>query len=310
MITKLHRWVKDARIVLKSPPYTEWVFVMVFSKKFYPECLRHIPDPPEQLYYRGNTELLNTKAIAIVGSRAMTSYGEKACTFFACELARCGLVIVSGLATGIDGVAHRAALDVHGKTIAVLGNGLDPKVLFPPVHRRLAEAIVKNGGLLISEYPSLEPARRAYFPQRNRIIAALAVGTLIVEAAHHSGALVTAMHALDYNRDVFAVPGPIFSSRSTGTNDLIQHGAKLVVHPSDILEEFGIAAPDPKQRATQLSLEQHQIIEHLQTAPLSAEQLVLHTGFSPLAIMTTLTELEIQGIVRKNREQNYEISDC
>lgn len=284
---------------------------LVFEE--YPALLQEIPQPPIQLYYEGNIELLQQPGVAVVGSRALTRYGERACALIVRQLVRAGCVIVSGLAIGIDAVAHRAALEAGGQTIAIIGSGLGHTTIFPVTNRPLARRIVQTGGLLLSEYTATTPARAYYFPERNRLIAGCTLGTVVIEAAERSGALLTAKYALDCNREVFAVPGSLFSSRSVGTNRLIQRGAKLVLSGSDILQELGMATADePYQLSLRykhgLTPEQRLILTSLETATLSAEQLVQHTGIAALKIMTNLTELAIQGIVRKNREQNYEIS--
>ncbi len=310
---------------MKSPQHTLRALIMILDSLSFPAPLREIAQPPALLFYQGDTAVLQQPAIAVVGSRAMTSYGEQACRVLVTGLVRAGLVIVSGLALGIDGVAHRQALACGGKTIAVVGSGLAPKAIFPHSHLTLAKKIVAQGGLLLSEYPDDTLARAYYFPERNRIIAGLTLGTVVVEAAERSGALLTARFALDCNREVFAVPGSIFSSRSVGTNRLIQRGAKLVNNAQDILAELNIetnespaessslagsAAATNKLPLHHLLPEQKKIIRCLADEPGSAEQLVQNTGLSALSIMINLTELEIKGIVRKNREQNYEISHC
>lgn len=290
----------------------------ILYPKDYPECLRQIALVPTQLYYEGNVALLGQPAVAVVGSRASTTYGERACTQLATGLVRAGIVIVSGLAIGIDTVAHRAALGAYGQTIAVLGNGLDSAVFFPKTNRKLARQIVAQGGLLLTEYPADTPARAGQFPARNRIIAGLSLGTLVVEAAQKSGALITAHLALDCNREVFAVPGSIFSSRSLGTNRLLQQGALPVCAVNDILRTLDMAPLDAVGNPTATAVRhnhkfnpiQRALLQELQNENLSAEQLVQRTAFSALDIMTNLTELEIPGIVRKNRDQNYETSYC
>lgn len=208
----------------------------------YPILLRHIPDPPLTLFYRGDIQLLQQPAIGVVGSRKPTSYGRASCAYLVKEMVQAGLVIISGLAHGIDGEAHRTALAAGGKTVAVLGCGIDQ--VYPASHRLLFQKIASLG-LLISEYPPGTPPVPGLFPERNRIISGLSLGILVVEAAEKSGSLITADCALEQGREVFAIPGPIFSSVSSGPHNLIKQGAKLVTSCDDVLDELGITLPCP-----------------------------------------------------------------
>jgi len=202
----------------------------------YRPALRTLESAPSLLYVRGTLLESDRVALAMVGTRTATRYGLDAAHYFALELARAGVTIISGLAQGIDTAAHRGALDAKGRTLALLGNGID--VLYPRENDRLAQQIIENGALL-SEYPLGTPPIASNFPRRNRLISGLARAVLVVEAPEHSGALLTANAALEQGRDVFAVPGVIFNPSSVGTNRLIQDGAKLVMSSADILEEFG-----------------------------------------------------------------------
>ncbi|MBC2191677.1 DNA-protecting protein DprA [Listeria sp. FSL L7-0229] len=201
----------------------------------YPELLREIYEAPPILFCKGNIDLLQKQAIAIVGTRQMSEYGRKACRQIASELSEHQLVIVSGMAVGIDTTAHKAALQKSGATIAVLGSGVNN--IYPLKNQLLANDIAQDG-LLLSEYLPDEEARRWHFPERNRIISGLSMGTVIIEAAERSGSLITADMALEQNRQVFAVPGNIFIDTWKGTNYLIQEGAKLVMNANNIIEEF------------------------------------------------------------------------
>lgn len=203
----------------------------------YPWLLNQIYDPPKLLYCLGNQKLLSKKLIAVVGSRKMTPYGKWVSEKLTKELVEKGLVIVSGLARGVDTSAHRQALRAKGLTIAVLGSGFDH--IYPGENKRLAEEIVEKGGLLISEYPPEHRVFPANFPKRNRIISGLSLGVLVIEATLKSGSLITARLAANQGREVFAIPGPINSVQSEGTAMLIQQGAKLVFKLEDILEEIG-----------------------------------------------------------------------
>ncbi|MBC2120714.1 DNA-processing protein DprA [Listeria marthii] len=201
----------------------------------YPALLREIYEAPPILFCKGNIDLLQKQAIAIVGTRQMSEYGRKACRKIASELSEHQLTIVSGMAIGIDTTAHKAALQKDGATIAVLGSGVNN--IYPLKNQLLANDIARDG-LLLSEYLPDEEARRWKFPERNRIISGLSIGTVIIEAAERSGSLITADMALEQNRQVFAVPGNIFIDTWKGTNYLIQEGAKLVMNANNIIEEF------------------------------------------------------------------------
>lgn len=210
-------------------------FVTVFDAQ-YPQHLAETQQAPWVLFYKGNLSLLQQPAIAVVGSRKATPYGYKATDLFTKPLINAGFTIISGLAKGIDTYSHQAALDFDGKTVAVLGNSLDH--CYPALNRSLQVQIAQKGCLL-SEFPISTPPRPPFFPLRNRIIAGLAIGTLVIEAQKQSGSLLTAFLALEFGREVFSVPGSIFDPHSTGTNELIQkQGAKLVLRPEDILDEL------------------------------------------------------------------------
>ncbi|WP_158934054.1 DNA-processing protein DprA [Burkholderia sp. S171] len=247
---------KAAYAVLGAPPRSElgsfdeclartleWASVpgnriVTLADSAYPPALLTMPDPPPLLYVKGRLDLLHARAVAIVGSRSATPQGTDDARRFAHALSDAGLAIVSGLALGIDGAAHRGGLSGPGGTIAVIGTGAD--LVYPPLHHALAHEIATNG-TIVSEWPLGTPARQANFPQRNRLIAGLASGVLIVEAAMRSGSLITARFANEMGRDVFAIPGSIHAPLSRGCHRMIKQGAKLVETPDDILEEFGFA---------------------------------------------------------------------
>ena len=250
---------KAARAVLGPPPRSElgsfdeclactleWASapgnrIVTLADSAYPPALLTMPDPPPLLYVKGRLDLLQARAVAIVGSRSATPQGIDDARRFAQALSDAGLVIVSGLALGIDGAAHRGGLSGPGGTIAVIGTGAD--LVYPPLHHALAHEIAVNG-TIVSEWPLGTPARPANFPQRNRLIAGLASGVLIVEAATRSGSLITARLANEMGRDVFAIPGSIHAPLSRGCHRMIKQGAKLAETPEDILEEFGITIPN------------------------------------------------------------------
>ncbi|MFH1460925.1 MAG: DNA-processing protein DprA [Patescibacteria group bacterium] len=206
----------------------------------YPRLLKEIYSPPALLYLRGELKPEDEFSLGIVGTRKLSLYGRQVTLLIAAELAQAGLTIVSGLAKGIDTLAHQSALKVKGRTIAVLGSGIDRQSIYPPINRSLAEEISENGAV-ISEFPIETQPLAQHFPQRNRIIAGLSLGVLVIEAPSKSGALITARDALEQNRDVFAIPGHILSTNSSGPHDLIKMGAKLVNQASDILEELNLS---------------------------------------------------------------------
>lgn len=206
--------------------------------KQYPAALKRIYDAPSIIYVKGNKEILNSFCIAIVGSRLCSKYGEKVVKNISSELAKYGIVIVSGLAKGIDSSSHIGCIQSHGKTIAVLGNSLD--IIYPPENKYLADKILTTGGAIISEYVIGSKINKMNFPARNRIISGISKGVVVAEARQRSGALITVDFALEQGREVFAIPGNIDNYNSKGTNKLIQDGAKLVTSAKDILEEFNI----------------------------------------------------------------------
>ncbi|MDD5295073.1 MAG: DNA-processing protein DprA, partial [Patescibacteria group bacterium] len=206
----------------------EDIKIMAITDKSYPALLNEIYNPPPLIYYKGELDLKNDFTLAVVGTRKFTAYGEQITDYLVKDLAANGLTIASGLALGIDSLAHLATLATGGKTIAVLGSGLDRENIYPSQNRYLADKIIASGGAIMSELPLGTPPLRHNFPQRNRLISGLSLGTLVIEAGEKSGALITAAYALEQNREVFAVPGHIHSPVSAGPNKLIKEGAKVV----------------------------------------------------------------------------------
>lgn len=260
----------------------------------YPSQLRELHDPPPGLFLRGSgaVELLGRCGVAIVGARACSSYGSQVGRLLGRELAAAGLVVVSGLARGIDGEAHRGALEAGGRTVAVLGCGVDRD--YPTAHGQLAARICERG-LIVSEYaPGVEPAPWR-FPARNRIIAGLAAATVVVEARDRSGALITADFALEAGHEVFAVPGEITSALSAGTNALLRLGATPLTSSEDVLEALGVevaSAPSPELGETPA-----RVLEALVREPSGIDGLVRETGLDAAAVATALAELELAGAV-------------
>lgn len=232
----IHRTLTKSFIESRLERYAEeGIHYVTRLDPAYPRLLAETARPPWVLYYRGHLDMLGKPLIGMVGTRVPTAYGKRAAEQLAGQLSQVGWGVVSGMAKGIDSVSHEAALRGPGSTIAVLGTAID--VVYPPENRSLHREIVEKG-LILSEYPIGTKSHPGLFPQRNRVIAGLSLGILVVEAAERSGSLITADHALDASRDVFAVPGPISSPKSEGANRLIKQGAKLVSTVQDILEEY------------------------------------------------------------------------
>lgn len=243
-----------------------------FLDEDFPESLRHIPDPPAILFYRGDFSLLQYHSIAIVGSRRTSSYGESACQYFSNGLSKSGMVVVSGMALGIDALAHRFALEAGAPTIAVMGCGIDQ--IYPKQNTYLYRKILASG-LILSEYPANTKLHPGLFPDRNRIISGISLGVLVVEAAERSGSLITADHALQQGKEVFAVPGPIFSSTSGGPHSLIKQGAKMVTNYREVLEEFTWLLPTKQTDDDKISLDsdERHLLSMINIEPIHWDQL-------------------------------------
>jgi len=275
----------------------------------YPEALRWIPEPPPVLYIWGTLRHEDSLAMAVVGSRKPSPYGQLAAQRLSTELAQYGFTVVSGLARGVDSLAHQGALQAGGRTIAVLGSGIN--VVYPPEHRRLYEAI-RDQGAVVSEFPFDTKPDRWNFPRRNRIISGLTLGTLVVEASDQSGSLHTARHALEQGREVFAVPGRIDAPSSRGTNNLIKRGAKLVEGIDDILEEFPEAvrlavrqhstAPVPTDAApmpTDLTPDEARVLGLVPPEETHIEAIIHASQLPAQAVASILLTLELRGLVRQ-----------
>ena len=274
--------------------------VLGFDDDRYPSLLREIPDPPLALWALGNPELLSRVGVGIVGSRAATSYGRRAAGKLAAELADYGVTVVSGMALGIDSEAHLGALRRAGDTIAVLGSGID--CIYPPQNRHLYEDI-RQSGLIVSEYPMGTRPDGFRFPARNRIIAGLCRGIVVVEAAKKSGSLITAQLALDFGREIFAVPGQIDSMKSEGANWLLREGAKLVASAGDIVEELQLVIEGVGSShigtATPAGLDPGavELLRQLEPYPLSQDEVSQRTGLSPARLSELLLYLELEGCI-------------
>jgi DNA processing protein len=285
----------------------EKIEMIVFSERGYPQILKESPNPPYIIYTKGKLDLNDAPMIAIVGARKNSSYGAQIARSFAKELSQAGLIVVSGMALGIDTYAHRGALDAHGKTVAVLGNSLDDANIYPRENFNLSREIC-DSGMLLSEYPAEMKAGTLTFPARNRIVAGLTLGTLVVEAGEKSGALITSQMALDANRQVFSVPGSIFSEASFGTNNLIKSGAKTVTGVRDILEELNLTEKNMKQKMVPkepTNQEEALILKVLSSDPLHIDNISKMTKLQTATISGTLTMMEIKGWVKNIGGQNY-----
>jgi len=280
--------------------------IVCFCDSSYPELLRTIESPPLMLYVKGALAREDLRSIAVVGARSATPYGKENARRFAADLSRSGYVVVSGLARGIDTWAHRGAIEAGGRTIAVLGCGID--TVYPVENRALSEQIVKEGAV-ISEFPPGTPPLRQNFPMRNRIIAGMTLGTLVIEAGEKSGSLITAEMALNCGREVFAVPGSIASKLSKGTHQLIKEGAALVDTVEDIAGELWINRymTSGKEMPAVIQLEHftadekavvHCIDDEGKTAAVIAEL----SGLEPSRAMTSLSLLELKGFIRRGAE--------
>lgn len=263
----------------------------------YLALLGHIARPPKALFYSGILPGDRQPTVAIVGSRKPTQYGHEVTHTLSYELARRGVIIVSGLALGVDGIAHRAALEAGGTTIAVLANGLP--TIYPASHKTLARQIIDRGGAIISEYEPEIPARNYQFLERNRIVSGIADAIIITEAASRSGTLNTAMHALEQGKDVFVVPGNITSPMSAGCNALIKQGASIVTSATDILE---VVSPSSTHEQSRLPLgdtpEETSIIQLIQSGIRDGEELQRASGIDASTFAMTLTMLELNGSIR------------
>lgn len=272
----------------------------------FPPSLEDIPDPPVLLYAKGSIEARDQLAIALVGSRRCTPYGMRIAERLAGALARVGMTVVSGLARGIDAAAHRGALKAGGRTIGVMANGLSQ--VYPPEHEELARQIA-DAGAVLSEMPMEQGPLAGLFPQRNRIISGLCQGVVVVEATPRSGSLSTAAHAMEQNRDVFAVPGPVDSLSSQGCHRLIRDGARLVETVDDILEELGplVREVRPSQTETPvrhpaeltLSDQERTLLGQLDDRPSAIDELIARTGLAASQVLATLSVLEMRRLVRR-----------
>jgi DNA processing protein len=281
------------------------ITVLTQADPEYPRLLREIPDPPAVLFVKGALLANDALAVAIVGTRHATRYGLDQAERLAAGLARAGLTVVSGLARGVDGAAHRAALEAGGRTIAVLASGL--LKIFPPEHQELSQAVTNHGAILSEAPPTREPLS-GMFPPRNRLITGLSLGLIVVEAADRSGALISARHAMEQNREVFAVPGRIDSRMSRGCHGLIRDGARLVSSVDDVLEELGPLVEPARDRhgrevrhaaELQLNDQERQVLDAIEIDATSIDQVAASSGLPVQRVLATLSVLEVRRLVRR-----------
>jgi len=284
---------------------TKNIHVITRDDKDYPENLANIDQPPPVLYYKGTIKTEDRWAVAMVGTRRITSYGRQVAEQVATYLARNGVTIVSGLARGIDGVAHQTALANGGRTFAILGSGVDE--IYPPEHRQMAERIAENGAVISDYFPGTPPDA-ANFPPRNRIISGLSKATVVVEAGEKSGALITATFAAEQGRDVFAVPGSIYAPQSKGTNRLILEGAQPLIKPEDILDSMDLRKIDQYKQATLLlpvDEIEAKLMSILNLEPVHIDEIQSKSGFPVEKVSAALTMMELKGMVRQVGGMTY-----
>ena len=308
-------WYKDfsnlnrVQFLEKELEYLTKANIQILTRQdiSYPQALLEIATPPTILYVKGDISGLEN-ALAIVGTRKYTPYGARVAEKLSRELSESGIPIISGLALGVDSIAHRGCLDGRSKTIAVLGGGISPEALYPKTNQSLANAIIASGGAIISEFPPRSKPRRENFVLRNRIVSGIARGILIIEAPIKSGTMTTVKYALEQNRDVFAIPGNIDVKNSEGTNQLIKQGAYLVTQVEDILNVFGLEVIRRQLDLSQFESEQREILQYLVQSPLKIEELASLTKQEVMDLMATLSILELSGIVTLGVQGEYSLN--
>ncbi|MBI2052286.1 MAG: DNA-protecting protein DprA [Candidatus Sungbacteria bacterium] len=297
-----------------TDPKAEWakleklnIKTISFFEKSYPKLLKETGSPPTLLYLKGCADLLKEKCLAVVGTRTPSSYGRAAVEMLVPKIAAAGLTVVSGLAQGVDALTHLATLKAGGKTIGVLGCGLDQ--IYPKMNEPIAKEMLAKNNLIVSEYPVGTPALRQNFPARNRIIAGLSLGTLVIESKADGGALITAKQALEANREVFALPGPITYPTAAGTNKLIQEGAKVILTAEDILQELNLKVLTGEEKIKvnldKLSADEKNMVSLIQKEPAHIDKIIQITKLKPHVVSSTLTGLELKGFIKNTGGQIY-----
>ena len=279
------------------------------SELFTP-LLREIAQPPRELFVRGNVKILQSEnMLAVVGSRKFSEYGRQCVQKLLPQVVQAGVIIVSGMAYGIDSLAHGVSVNLKKPTVAILGTGVDSRSIYPRTHIKLAHQIIANGGAVVSEYPAGTPAYKGSFPARNRIVAGMSRGALIVQAAEKSGSLITARLALESNREVGIVPGPITDKGCAGSNDLLQQGATPILNSQDLLDWFGIdlklEIKSVKHDRADWSDNQKRVMVVFTSDPVSLDVLLDKTTLPPSVLTAELTQLELQGVIENVGGMRY-----
>jgi len=270
----------------------------------FPELLKKIPNPPQQIYFQGELKKSEKYPLAVVGTRKMSNYGQQVTEYFVRVLSQSGLTIISGLALGIDSLAHKTALENKAKTIAVLGSSLDN--IYPKIHKNLAEKIINSGGAIISEYPPETPPYQSNFIERNRLISGLSLGVLVIEAPQKSGAIMTVQQAIKQKRKVFIVPGRIYDRNSVGTNQLIRQGGQLVQNPEQILKELKIKSGFIKNKVKEnLSTSEEIVLKILTKDPAHIDKITQEAKMPTNEIISALTQMELKGIIKNLGNNQY-----
>jgi DNA processing protein len=280
--------------------------VLTLADDSYPRLLREIPNPPIVLYVRGELISEDETSIGVVGTRRSTRYGRDMAHRLSTGLAAAGVTVISGLARGVDGIAHAAALDAGGRTLAVLGSGVDQ--IYPPEHRKLSDRIMEQGAL-VSEFPLGTQPEARNFPIRNRLISGLSLGILVVEAPRRSGALITASFAADQGRTVFAVPGSALSPASEGTLQLLRDGAALAADVDDILSELNLerrqAAMETRKMLPDATPEERSVLDLIEREPKHIDEIAIDTGINISQLSALLLQMQLKGLVRDSGGQHY-----
>lgn len=282
------------------------VDVLCWESENYPNYLRNVPNAPPVIYVKGDILPTDKWAVAIVGTRRLTAYGQQMTREITAGLVNHGVTIVSGLARGIDSIAHKTAVDLGGRTLAVMGSGMNH--VYPAENRQLAKAIANGNGAVISEFGIDVKPEGKNFPPRNRVIAGLSLGTIVIEAGAKSGALITTSYAREQGREVYALPGPVTNVASVGPNRLIQEGAKLITCADDVLQDLNLQKA-PQQQAVQMMLpesaEEAAIVPHLKREPVHVDELSRLSGLPAAQVSSTLTLMELKGAVQQVGGMNY-----
>lgn len=286
----------------------EGISLVCYLDDNYPQLLKEITNFPPLLYYKGIMEVADELCVAVVGTRKITNYGRTVAPYLVEPLIQSGVTIVSGLAYGVDSQMQSLAIKNGRRTIAVLGGGLDAKSFYPKEHQLLADEIIAKGGALVSEYPPGTPPLRHHFIARNRILSGLCVGTIVIECSLKSGSLITAQYALEQNRQLYAVPGPIYSDQSKGPNNLVKMGAKLITEPNDVLADLNLQTL-PQQQELQGSFgdtpAENTLLSLLSFEPVVINELIKLSGLEAGEVTSALTFLEMKGKVRNLGAQQY-----